>query len=728
MTPQGGGGIHFPLGSAQTSRPEELRLPPTSKRAIDPAVLAEPVTILKGVGPATAAKLKELGIVSLGDLLCHLPFRYETAGDIISISSMPEGEKVVIRGRVTSHSLRRSRNRRLTILEALIRDNSGAVRAVWYNQGYLQEIFESRPEILARGTLRRRGSDVAFQVEGHEILNEGETAGLHTVGIIPVYPSTGDFSVRRLRSALAQAVRSAVHMTDPLPSRLVAANRMSSRASAVVGYHFPLDLEQARAARKRLAYEELVLLQLALLMRRQDLGLRPGWPLSEQGSLSSAFVRSLPYQPTSAQVRVISEIETDIVRSSPMSRLLQGDVGSGKTMVATYCLLRAVETEGQAALLVPTEVLADQHAERLRAQLEPLGVEVGLLKGSHSAKQKKMVMESLAGGELEVVVGTHSLLQEGMQFADLRMVVVDEQHRFGVQQRRVLTEPENQGWAPHVLHMTATPIPRTLSLTAYGDLDVSTIDELPAGRMPVETRLLPETERRAMWAEVRRALDAGQRAYVVCPAIEDGGGLSAASVRETYAELQKGELRKYRLEMLHGRMSAREKTGAMESFTDGEADVLVSTTVIEVGVDVQEATVMVIEGAWRFGLSQLHQLRGRVGRGEIASKCLLPIPLGLEAEARDRLSAFVRTPDGFHLAEEDLRRRGEGQLFGERQSGLGDLRVARLLRDRGLLELARREARILLDADQGLERPENQVLGEMVEDRFGASVRWLDRA
>src|SRR5665811_1179544 len=397
------------------------------------------------------------------------------------------------------------------------------------------------------------------------------------------------------------------------------------------------------------------------------------------------------------RVRVISEIETDIVRSSPMSRLLQGDVGSGKTMVATYCLLRGVETEGQAALLVPTEVLADQHAERLRAQLEPLGVEVGLL-------------------------------QEGMQFADLRMVVVDEQHRFGVQQRRVLTEPENQGWAPHVLHMTATPIPRTLSLTAYGDLDVSTIDELPAGRMPVETRLLPETERRAMWAEVRRALDAGQRAYVVCPAIEDGGGLSAASVRETYAELQKGELRKYRLEMLHGRMSAREKTGAMESFTDGEADVLVSTTVIEVGVDVQEATVMVIEGAWRFGLSQLHQLRGRVGRGEIASKCLLPIPLGLEAEARDRLSAFVRTPDGFHLAEEDLRRRGEGQLFGERQSGLGDLRVARLLRDRGLLELARREARILLDADQGLERPENQVLGEMVEDRFGASVRWLDRA
>src|SRR5660398_215479 len=242
---------------------------------LPPWVLAEPVTILKGVGPATAAKLKELGIVSLGDLLCHLPFRYETAGDIISISSMPEGEKVVIRGRVTSHSLRRSRNRRLTILEALIRDNSGAVRAVWYNQGYLQEIFESRPEILARGTLRRRGSDVAFRGEGHEILNEGETAGLHTVGIIPVYPSTGDFSVRRLRSALAQAVRSAVHMTDPLPSRLVAANRMSSRASAVVGYHFPLDLEQARAARKRLAYEELVLLQLALLMRRQDLGLRP---------------------------------------------------------------------------------------------------------------------------------------------------------------------------------------------------------------------------------------------------------------------------------------------------------------------------------------------------------------------------------------------------------------------------------------------------------------------
>lgn len=728
MISQGGGGIHFPLGSRRSTRPEDLQAPPTAKRALDAQRLERPVTLLPGVGPATARRLQGLEVASLDDLLHHLPFRYETPGSIVPIAELKEGGKAVVRGRVTSHSLRRSRKRRLTILEALIQDDSGTMRAVWYNQGYLQEVFDSRPEVLVTGSLKRRGGSLTFQVQGHEVLGEeGYEAGVHTTGIVPVYPSTGDLSVRRLRSVLARVVPEAIHVTDPLPSRIIAANRFPSKATSLVCYHFPSDLTEARVARSRLAYEELLLLQLALLMRRQDLDRRPGRALGGPCDLSSAFLAGLPYDPTAAQKRVIGEIEADMVTNRPMSRLLQGDVGSGKTMVATYSLLRAVETGTQAALLVPTEVLADQHAERLQGQLEPLGVEVGLLKGSQSETEKAVVRAALARGALQLVVGTHSLLQEGVSFEDLRVVVVDEQHRFGVEQRQVLTEAVGDEWVPHALHMTATPIPRTLSLTAYGDLDVSTIDELPVGRKPVKTSIFEEAERGKMWEMVREELEAGRRAYVVCPVIEDGEDLKTVSVLAAHRALRKGELRGYQVEIMHGRMSAEDKRRAMRAFSSGETDVLVSTTVIEVGIDVREAAVMVIEGAWRFGLSQLHQLRGRVGRGEFASQCLLPVPAELEKEARDRLTVFARTADGFLLAEKDLHLRGEGQLFGERQAGLGDLRVARLLKDRKLLESARREAQALLASDRGLHRPQHRLLAEAVMQRFGENVRWLDK-
>jgi ATP-dependent DNA helicase RecG len=718
------GGLHYPLGSGPLLRPGDPLSVNTSKESIDPRQLERPVSALRGVGRTTERKLRGLGIETVRDLLLHLPFRHEPPSRIANICEVGLGEEVTLRVRVVSCAVRETARRRVKVLEALVSDDSGSVLATWYNQAYLEAAFRERPEVLLKGVLiRQRGTSI-FLVKRHEILSEaGESH--HILGLIPVYPSTADLSVRTIRTVLHEATPYARHLVDPLPACLRAQRRYPGRAEAVLSCHFPGSLGEASQARDRLAFEELLLLQIAVIRRRlaQDSG-RKARPLGRTSELGDAFVAGLPYVPTAAQRRVIAEIEQDLVRPVPMRRLLHGDVGSGKTMVAVYCMLRAVEQGGQAALMAPTEVLADQHFLGMSEQLAAHRVRVHLLKGSQSGRERRTVLEALARGEAEVVVGTHALIQDGVRFKDLRVAVVDEQHRFGVRQREAILAPEEGGFWPHTLHMSATPIPRTLSLTLYGDLDVSVLDETPPGRLPVRTRLVFADSVVRMWDFVREQLAQGRQAYVVCPLIEESETLQTASARQTYEYLSVGELAGFRLRLLHGQLPAAEKAEAMGAYAKGDVDVLVSTSVIEVGVDVANATVMVILGTHRFGLSQLHQLRGRVGRGADESHCFL-LAEGEDEAVLERLALFARTTDGFALAEADLLARGEGQLFGERQSGMSDLEVASLLRDRRLLEEAREVAESLLAGGAGREAP--ALLLEAAEARFGSKITWVER-
>jgi ATP-dependent DNA helicase RecG len=741
MTDRSGDLLRFPLGAGRSeSGSVRPPLPRTSKARVDPGRLGRPLDSLPAVGGQTVRRFAALGIVNVGDLLLHVPFRHEPASALVPLSALPLDQEVTIKARVVSTGLRPTRRRGLSVLEALLDDGTARVQAVWYNQPYLRDVFASQPEVLARGVFKRRGVFTSFQVKRHELLGAGDE-GVHTMGLVPVYPATGELSVRTIRTTLKKAAPEAVHLVDPLPSEMLARLGFARKAEALLTYHFPGGMREAAASRARLAFEELLLLQLALLGRRtrEEAG-RCSRPLPGAGRLTEHFLASLPYRPTAAQGRVMAEIDADLAGERPMRRLLQGDVGSGKTMVATYCLLRAVESGGQAALMAPTEVLADQHAARLAAQLGPLGVRVSLLKGSQTATERREVCGAVSGGEPALVVGTHALIQQGVAFADLRVAVVDEQHRFGVGQREALADSASDGSTfPHVLHMTATPIPRTLSLTLYGDLDLSVIDELPPGRRPIKSKVVYVHEMERMWSFLRAELDRGQRAYVVCPLVEESAAAGAAAAVSVHEELSGGELRGYRLRLLHGQLPASEKRQAMADFASGEAQVLVATTVIEVGIDVAEATVMIILGARRFGLSQLHQLRGRVGRGAAESFCFLEAGHG-DQESLERLRLFARTSDGFALAEADLQARGEGQIFGDRQSGAGDLRVARVLRDGALLEKARQEALLLLDGSsrgpaagagdaprEGVD-PRLLLLFEAAEQRFGGRAHLVGRA
>lgn len=726
--------LHYPFGGQESSvavQPGEgvpreaaaIALAPTSKRRLDPAKLQSPVTSLRGVGKATERRLKGLGLSTVGDLLWHLPFRHEPPSRMVGVADLAFGAEVTLRGRVVSCACRETTRRRVKVLEALISDESGSVLAVWYNQAYLEGAFSERPEVLLKGTLVwQRGSPV-FLVKRHEILGVADESR-HILGLVPVYPSTADLSVRTIRTLLHEAAPLAENVLDPLPPEMLARRRYAGTPEAILTSHFPESLAEATAARERLAFEELLLLQLAVLGRRraQDT-LEKAKALPPPGELSAAFMGALPFKPTAAQTRVIQEIEGDLRRTVPMRRLLHGDVGSGKTMVAAYCLLRAAERGGQGALMAPTEVLVDQHYLGLSAQLAAHGVRTALLKGSQSATERREVRKTLESGTVQVVIGTHALIQQGVKFHDLRLAVVDEQHRFGVAQRDAILTGGGGGARPHTLHMSATPIPRTLSLTLYGDLDLSVLDEMPPGRRPVVTRLVDAEGVRRVWEFVREQIHSGRQAYVVCPLIEESDVLEVASASRTYEELAAGELGGFHLRLLHGQLPAAEKASAMAAFSSGQADVLVSTSVIEVGVDVPNATVMVILGARRFGLSQLHQLRGRVGRGVADSYCFL---LGGDDDeaALERLRLFASTSDGFALAEADLVARGTGQLFGERQSGLGDLHVASLLRDGPLLEDARLEAERVLDRPYGVSA---RILLAAAEQRFGQKITWMER-
>jgi ATP-dependent DNA helicase RecG len=640
-----------------------------------PERLEAPLDSLPGVGQTMKRKLAGLGLVVVGDLLEHRPFRYESAADEIAIADLRGDGEVVIAGEVLNVSTRPLRGRR-TQVTARISDGTATVGAAWFNQPWVAE--KLRPGVRVR--LRGKPGRFGFDVKSWDV---GETRA--TADFAPVYPASEQIPATRVRSLVASALARAGDYGDPLPAELRAHERLPLKRDAIVALHQPSSEEEAGTARLRLAFEELLVLQVGIARRAaaRERTLAPS--LGEPGELVVRYRGALPFALTPYQEQAIREIDGDLARTAPMQRLLQGDVGSGKTVVALYALLRAVENGRQGALMAPTETLAEQHYLTIAELCESIGVSCGLL----TSASRKRDRPALLGAD--VVVGTHALIQEGVELRDLAVAVVDEQHRFGVEQRKALTE----GRGPHVLHMTATPIPRTLALTVYGDLALSTIAKPPASRKPVVTSLITEDRVSEAYTRLTRLLREGRQAYVVCPLIETSE-TSAARAAEAEAErLARAELRDFRIGCLHGRLRPDTRRTLMARFKAGEIDVLVATTVIEVGVDVPNATVMIVQEADRFGLAQLHQLRGRVGRGAEQSFCLLVSrPKDeLTDAARRRLEALAATSDGFQLAEVDLDLRRHGELLGVRQSGASDLRFADLRRDRSLLERAREAAR-----------------------------------
>ncbi len=615
------------------------------------------------------------------DLLEHRPRDYQRAVGESRIVDLFGEQEAVIAGEVRSVSLRRTRGR-LTVLKATVADESGAIPAVWFNQDWLVDKLQPGTRVRLRGQLRRN----EFAVRSYDL-----NGGASTADLAPIYPAGEEITPPRMRALADRALALVRNAPDPLPARLKHAERLPQRADALHALHRPRTLEEAEIGRRRLAFDELLLLQLGLARRNREREREVAPGLGAPGELLGRYREALPFELTPHQEQAITELDADLAREVPMQRLLQGDVGSGKTVVALYALLRAVEQGFQGALMAPTETLAEQHFLTLEGLCRELGVSVGLLTSSVGKRARDQAKDAA------ILVGTHALIQEGVELDRLAVAVVDEQHRFGVEQRRALAE----GRSPHVLHMTATPIPRTLALTVYGDLAVSEIAKPPASRKPVVTRWIPEERASEAYRRLTRLLREGRQAYVVCPLIEESETTRARAAEQETERLRRAELKGFRVGCLHGKLKPADRRRLMQSFTARELDVLVATTVIEVGVDVPNATVMIVQEADRFGLAQLHQLRGRVGRGAEQSYCLLvsrPKEELTEGAVR-RLEALVETADGFELAEVDLELRGEGQLLGTRQSGLSDLRFTRLRIDRPLLERAREAAQELVDEE-----------------------------
>jgi ATP-dependent DNA helicase RecG len=675
-----------------------------------PSRLGEPLAL---TGPAAKAAAG-LGLETVGDLLEHLPHTHRDRREARTVASLGVGEEATVAVTVRSVSVRPMRNRRQKRVEARVADETGPMVAVWFNQPWLARQLGEGTPLLLHGKLRRRNQ---FWVSEHELLG-GAEAGVHTLGLVPVYPASQGITAERLRSLTWDAYGRIRDVVEPLPGRLRASERLAERPAALATMHFPDRPEDPDDARRRLAFEELFLLELALAGRKRARAEGARAPeLPGTGELVDPWLEKLPFAPTGDQRKAFARIDRDLASAQPMQRLLMGEVGSGKTVVALNAMLRAVESGGQAAFMAPTETLAEQHmgtVDRLLGGLVP----VGLLTGATPARRRRELLERLASGELGMIVGTHALIEPTVDFRALGLVVVDEQHRFGVRQRAALDAKGRGGLIPHALHMTATPIPRTLALTAYGDLDVTILRELPAGRRPVETHAVDGARARARaYERIREEIAKGRQCFVVCPLVEESETLQAKAATAEAERLAATEFRDLRVELIHGQMPSKRKQQAMAAFAAGDADVLVATSVIEVGIDVPNATVMLIEAAERYGISQLHQLRGRIGRGGHESLCIL-----FGDPSLPRLDAVAKERDGFKLAEVDLRIRGAGEVLGTRQHGMPEFRVARLPEDVALLERARERAGELMAADPRLEQPENALLREATVARFGSDM------
>ena len=687
-----------------------------------PRGLQAPLQYLKGVGPQRAKLLSRLSLETIEDALFFVPGRHEDRSRLTPFRELAEGITQSCAGTVVRVNAPPRGNPRVP-LSVTFRDGTGYLTAVWFNQPYLEEKFdkvrERQQRVFLHGPLARfRNGPLQMQHPDYEVVEDGEDETIHTGRLVPIYRLTEGLPQRWLRSLLWRMVAKeeyAGRVPESLPEAVRRRRRLSALSDAVRAIHFPQTEEELGAARRRLVFDDFFLFELGLAIRRQREGRQRGIAMAPAGELVARLRQALPFRLTAAQGRVWEEIRRDLAAPHPMSRLLQGDVGSGKTIVAALAILTAVEAGYQAAVMAPTEILAEQHLLTLRQWLPPLGVPVELLTSAIKGRERQGLLDGVKSGEIPCLVGTHALIQEGVEFRRLGLVVVDEQHRFGVAQRATLRE---KGDNPHVLVMTATPIPRTLALTLYGDLDVSVIDEMPPGRQPVVTVARPEGQRAQIYAFLRQQIMEGRQVYVVCPLVEESEAMDLKAATEMADRLQGEVFTDLKVGLLHGRLSFAEKEAVMRAFKEGQIHILVSTTVIEVGIDVPNASVMLVEHAERFGLSQLHQLRGRVGRGPWKSYCILLESGMLSDEARRRLEAMTQTNDGFRIAEVDLELRGPGDFFGTRQSGLPEFRVADLLRDGRVLEEARQEAFALVAADPDLARGEHRALREALLARW----------
>jgi ATP-dependent DNA helicase RecG len=701
-----------------------------SEEAVSTDSLKQNIQTLPGVGPARCDQLRRLGIQTIGDLLFHFPRNYEDLTDVRPIAQLTEGKTQTVQGEVVEIEGRELARGGCVVSVVLSDGGPQCLEGVWFHQPYAARRFRYGQRLAFSGKPKWFRDHWQMSTPRVQILDETSASfaagtspaadGNESPGILPIYPLTEDLRLEHLRPLLRQAVqRFGAQLPEILPESLRNLHQFPPVHQALEDIHFPALLDAAKAARRRFVYEDFLVLQLGLALRRRELRDRQRAPLLPVTPQIDARIRRLfPFTLTADQDRAIAEITRDLARARPMQRLLQADVGAGKTAVAVYALLTTVANKHQAVFMAPTEVLARQHWHTLERYLAHSRVRRLLLTGGLTPKERRNALEELRSGQVDLVVGTQALVQEDVQFARLGLVVIDEQHKFGVNQRARM---RRLGIDPHYLIMTATPIPRTVALTVFGDLDLSIIRQLPPGRQPVVTRWVRQSQRERVYQHLRQELSQGRQGYLVCPLVGETETLDLKAAEETHAELQAGPFCAFRVGLLHGRMDESAKDAVMQQFLKRQLDLLVSTVVIEVGVDIPNATFLVVEHAERFGLSQLHQLRGRVSRGTVAGQCYL-FGDAVTEEAQQRLRTLTRTTDGFALAEEDARLRGLGEFFGTKQHGLGELRFADPVADRELLQLARKDAFELVAQDAGLQRPEHALLRQAVLQRYGETL------
>jgi ATP-dependent DNA helicase RecG len=683
--------------------------------------LATDIKYLKGVGPKRAKLMNRLGIGNVYELLRHFPKRYMDRTQITPIGRTTVGENATVLAKVQTAGSRDTRKRR-KIFTLLVADESGMLECVWFGQPWLSKTFRRDDWVLLSGkvdfyrgrTMTHPDFEIISEKEEEELLNTGR--------IVPVYPLTEGLNQRTVRRLVKTALDLCLEqLPDTLTERSKGERELLRLRQAVANIHFPESYSLKDLARKTLVYEEFFYLQILLALRRSKFKKNPGIAFTAQDQLPRQLLANLGITLTNAQKRCLDEISGDMSKSEPMNRLLQGEVGSGKTLIATCAALMAITDGYQSAIMAPTEILANQHYRRISSLLDPIGLSVALLIGGQRMKERDRILEQLKAGEIDLIIGTHALIEETVQFRSLGLVIVDEQHRFGVMQRAALRK---KGVFPDFLVMTATPIPRTLSLTLYGDLDISVLDELPHGKRDVVTRLTTDAKREKVYGFVREKLRGGSQAFVVYPLVEESEKLELKAAKEMYNQLRT-IFPEYEVGLIHGRIGSDEKESVMRGFRSGHLQILVSTTVIEVGVDVPNADIMLIEHAERYGLAQLHQLRGRIGRGGTRAYCILIPSASAGDDARERLRALEETDDGFRISEVDLKLRGPGEIYGTRQHGLPELKIADLIEDQHLLKQAREDAFDVVASDPSLSHPDNSVIASNLRRR---KLDWIELA
>ncbi len=681
-----------------------------------------PIRYLKGIGPKRAKTLNKSGINTIEDFLYYFPRRYEDRTNLIPVSQLKEGQNQTIKAQVLARGERRSfRRRGFSIIEVAVADETGKIFCVWFNQPYLKDYFKVGQTLILYGKVERYSARLQMNSPEFEIISADSDESLNIGRIVPVYSLPEGITQRYFRQIIKRLIDEYLpQMRDFLPYDIRSRNNLLNLAKGLINIHFPENLGLQKEAHQRLSFEEFFIFQVPLALRKLKKQEKPGIAHQIDGDLSKKFIAGLPFKLTAAQEKVIQEIKLDMAKPVAMQRLLQGDVGSGKTVVATLACSIAIAGGYQAAFMVPTEILAKQHYDKISHQVtrspghQDRELKVGLLTSSANKKEKEKIYQEIKEGKIDLVIGTHALLEEDVRFKNLGLVVIDEQHKFGVGQRALLPK---KGINPDVLIMTATPIPRTLAITIYGDLDISVITELPPGRLPIKTMHFSEDKISQAYDMAKDELQAGRQVYIIYPVIEESYALDIAGAKKMYETLKKNAFKEFRVGLIHGKLKQKEQDEVMLKFKDKALDVLVATTVLEVGIDIPNATCMIIEHAERFGLAQLHQLRGRVGRGGYASFCIL-ISVAQSAQVSGRLEAMVKYDDGFRIAEEDLKIRGPGEFFGRRQSGLSELKVANPLNQLQLLKRSREEAIKLVNLDPRLALHQNILLREKLLQRF----------